>query len=94
MVYYTSTLSVECNSQAVLVFVIRRGVRAPFAFFDCERHVISPGLVYREQGRCLGLVYAHVYGGGDAISEDDSSVYVGLSENSTFTENMVHRRLH
>ena len=63
MVYYTSTLSVECNSQAVLVFVIRRGVRAPFAFFDMSYYQ-ALSTASREGA----------WEGEDAISEDDSSV--------------------
>ena len=34
------------------------------------------------------------YEGDDAVSEDNSSVRVGLSRNSTFTEIMVHRTPH
>ena len=41
-----------------------------------------------------GLIYAHVYEAEDAISENDSRVRAGLSENLNFTETMAHRIPH
>ena len=96
IVYYTSTVIVKCNSRAVLVFVIRRTLHQLLSSIagDMSAPQGLPGHIYYEQWRCLGLICAHIYEGEDAISEDDSSVGVGLSENSTFTEIMVHRTLH
>ena len=73
IVHYISTFTVGCTSQAVLVFVIRRGVCALVAFFDVG--ITRPCL----PGRCLGLIYAHVYEGEDAIIEDDSNVRIGFN---------------